>query len=269
MRSAALILLTAMLLTAPFAAAGSMANPEITDPRGDAIHLEEQHHEPSLDVTKVWFAWRADDDTLVITLEVTNLTNPGPSGTKDPIDGRTYFDVYWDHAGSDEDDEGDPYVARFRMDSDGAKYFLAGRAPVITRDLVYPPDGASMGIHGDVSAAGGGLVETAPGYVTIEVYAGAVDDPAPGDTLTNVRFSSYVDHHQGVPGTLEHHHPGHVDENNETGRDYTIPVASAGGDGTEGEGRGDEGAYATPGLGALSVALALVAGASLVRSRRR
>lgn len=269
MRTAGLILLTLTLLTAPIAAAGTVHDPEIVDPQGDAVHLETGQQESSLDVTKVWLQWRAADDTLVVTLEVRNLTNPGPAGTNDPIDGRTYLDVYWDHAGSNEDG-GDPYVARFRMDNDGAKHFLAGRAPVITRDLVYPPDGASMNIHGDVSAASGGLVEGAPGYVVIEVYAGAVGDPGPGDTLTNLRFASYVDHHQGVPGAMEHHHPGHVDANNETGRDYTIPVASADGDG-DGSGKmgGGDGDRSTPAAGAAWVAVTLVAVASLARTRWR
>lgn len=254
----------------PVAGAGSLADPEVTDPEGDAVHYEEQHQEPSLDVTEAWVQW--DDGHLDVRTRIVNLTEPGPAGTRDPIDDRTYVDVYWDTEETKAEDE-DPWVARLRVDADGTERFLAGQARVVERQVVYEPDTEHRTIHGTVTPVTGHVHLGEPGIVHVRVPAGAVGNPGPGDVLQDVRFSTYVDHHQGTPDEALHHHPGHVDENDTPGDDYRIPEAGSG-DGGDQEGEStDPGTEPTPasrfvpGPGLAGLAAAGLAGAAAAARR--
>jgi hypothetical protein len=252
----------------PAAGAGSLAAPELTDPEGDAVHYEEQHQEPSLDVTEAWVTWR--DGAVEVGVRIVNLTTPGPAGTEDPVDDRTYVDVHWDTGATEGPDE-DPWVARLRVDADGEERFLAGQARVVERKAWYGPETEHRTLHGDVQPVTGTVVRGAPGLVLVRVPAEAVGGPGPGDVLQDVRFSTYVDHHQGTPDADLHHHPGHVDLNDSEGADHAIPEEGAADDGAGDPGSGgDEESGSTPasrfvpapGLGAL-------AGAVLAAARRR
>lgn len=266
--------LAALLALLPAAAAGSLADPEVADPEGDAVHYEEQHQEPSLDVTEAWVQWNGG--ALDVRVRIVDLTEPGPAGTEDPIDDRTYVDVYWDTGETKGEDE-DPWVARLRVDADGEKRFLAGQARVIERKALYAPETEHRTLHGTVTPVTGHVHRGEPGIVHVRVPPGAVGNPGPGDVLEDVRFSTYVDHHQGTPDEALHHHPGHVDINDSEGSDYRIPSAdtgdgSGGGDGAGAGGdAGDDGTPASrfvPGPGLAGLAAAGLAGAAAAARRR-
>lgn len=271
MRHRAFVVLAVLLvLVSPATLAGTPEDPEIEDPPEDAVHYEFKHQEPSLDVTKVWFTW--DSGTLQVHLLVADADPFGSEGTQDPGDAGTRYDVYWTM-----DDEN--YVARVgfctaRPEADcqipeGEPVFLAGQSMQIERQLVWD---AGADIHGELNQTAGGVAETgSPAHLRIDVAPALVGNPGPGSVLEAPAFSTYVDHHNPGSGTSDgpnHHHPGHVDANDESGSDYRIPAGEASSDGDTGNATA-EGIEDTSQIPSIPLALLLVVGIIVATATRR
>lgn len=224
------LVLLATVLLAGSALAGTATDPEISDPMGDAIHFEFQTNEPSLDVTAVWFGFEAG--MLVVHIEGPELDELGPEATQDPADEGSYYDVYWTMDGQD-------HVARVFVGADGEPVGQAGQSMRIERQAFWDE---GDDIHGDLVEQHVELLPT--GLLRIHVDPGVVGSPGPGSVLASPAFATYVDHHPPASGTpFGEHHPGHVDANDEPGRDFVLE-GTADGDAavdpeTADEGEGD------------------------------
>lgn len=242
--AAALLLGTAV----PSVCAGTAEDPELTDPTGDAEHFEFKNQEPALDVEKIWLAWDPAG-ALQVTVQIPGADGFGPGATVDPSDEATFYDVYLNASG-------EAYTVRTNVSQDGEPVFSAGQALEIQRQAVWP-DYATGNIHGNLTPVDGTAETGEPARITMMVPGSVFGGLSAGDVVEDLGFSTYVDHHTPPQPNAEQHHPGHVDENDEPGRDFVIPGGQP--EGASGGGEAEEDTVPTLPLAVLLGILAVLA----------